>query len=908
MIWRKICMAALCAAVVSVEAEENRVDLATAAQVQYTYLDANGNELGDKEFNDDGKTLTYNGDAKVVSTKYLDNVRKVISVRFNFPVEISPTAIRFNWMWAHNERQWLDRVDVYTGNEPKTLTKVTTFVNPKRIKYNRVPLEFSLPSGRGRMVRLDFTQDAAPGHFMMGINGVQIFGTNAERQRIANPDGKFTLEIKRHTPCNLFEAGKAVELPITLTTPENSRSELVATVHNYFGDIVEQQNLQAASRTEKTVVPLKIEGLAPGYYEVDVAAKLYVGDRIQKTSGKASFSVATFRPHSAQATLAAGNRFGIQGGFSSPEGYDAFLLLGLNWLRELPQFGPWYEKNPQQPFEQADNYVKNTMVNRSFVNMFEIKTFPRNCYDTQRYGAMQGNKWVAGSVPVKDKYQQYLTALLNRIPAEGRYFEIWNEPWDMDPADFATIAQMTEEAIHKARPNAIVGPNLGPLTNLVQVIKAGGLDHMDMVTIHPYAADFKSSPEKAEIRNWVRAFKTTLREHLKRDLPLYVTEIGWPTTPKGPMANTEREQAQYLVRAGLELYAEDVKAIMPYCMGQPETDPTEKEHYFGFLRKNQEPKPVLPAYATLAKMIDGTQYLGDIWLGTDVGAMLFQRDDVNILVLYTPQKEHRILLRPHATKVKIVNIMGESTDVEVKNQRLPLTLTGDPIYVVGVGNELRATASKTPQTQWSDVYRRATRKAVHFSTPPVMDGSFTAWEKVPEIKIADSSVPAKDASAGLKVGWDNNYLYLALRVTDNEPGINNQQGDRVWDGDCFELFFSPLPDRAIPGFLKENDYQLLITPFSKSGEPVIVFGDNYRRGQVPKGVKTFFKKRADGWDAEIALPLSVFPGAVAAKGNHWSLEGSLDDADTAHTRIQISSNGRKDNHSNSSVWSLLELE
>ena len=52
------------------------------------------------------------------------------------------------------------------------------------------------------------------------------------------------------------------------------------------------------------------------------------------------------------------------------------------------------------------------------------------------------------------------------------------------------------------------------------------------------------------------------------------------------MANTEHQQAAYMARAALIMFAEDIKAVMPYCMGQPEKNPAEKEHFFGFVRRD----------------------------------------------------------------------------------------------------------------------------------------------------------------------------------------------------------------------------------------------------------------------------------------------------------------------------------
>ncbi len=888
-------------------AGNEQVNLAIAKDVKFSYLDNDGNELGAKYFNDTtGKMLIGGMDTEVVSSKYSSNEKKRMAVRFEFPVEIHPSSIDFNWMWGHNEMQWFDRAEVFVGNKAGNLPLVKTF-NNRRIKQNSIPISIKLPPCKGRYVEIVFSQDANVKYFMMSFSCLRIMATASDLAQMNASSGDMLLSLVRQAPCNLFEYGKPATMPLELTAPKSGRATLKYTLRNYFGDIAEQQESSVTCKAGKNIFPITMEGLETGYYVLEVAAELNAAKRIYKAECQASMGVAGFRVRNMAEALAADCRFGIQGGFGCPESNDAMVKLGLNWQRSFVQFGPNVGKNPAQPFEDSDNFIKALVQDGSRIMMLEIKTFPADCYDVKRFGPMKGD-WFINTVPVKAKYLEYIKKLVSRIPKEQKFFEIWNEPWDINPAEFAETAKMTEQAIRQARPDAIIGPNLGPIANLVKIIEYGGLDKMDMITIHPYAPDFKSSPEKAEIRQWVKAFKATVKKNLRRELDLYVTEIGWPTPKGGPIVNTEQEQAQYTVRACLELYAEGIKGIMPYCLGQPETDPNEKEHFFGFVRKNLEPKPVLLAYANLACMIEGSKYLGDLWLGPDIGAMLFCRNGINTLVVYTPGKPQKILLRPDAAAVTITDIMGARQTVSVKNNRLSLTLTGDPLYIVGVGDKLKALITDSTRQRWTDVYKREMRPAMPFTSPPQIDGDFSKWRNFPKVRIVDTAVSEKDASATLQIGYDRNFLYLALQVTDDDPGVNDREGAHVWDGDCLELFFSPLPENAIPGFLKENDYQLLIAPTSKSGNPVVVFGDVYRRGQEVKGVKTFFKKRPDGWDAEIALPLSAFAGAVGEKGRKWALEASLDDADKKRGRVQINSNGRGDNWSNSSVWSLLELK
>lgn len=911
--WRYLVMAVLPLCCMSGYGQEKLVNLLSSPTVKYTYLDENGNDLGAKVGNDKSGRALVDGkidNAGVITSKYSANEKKMVVVLFEFPFAISPRVVEWVWMWGHNDKQWLDRVEVAIGEDRKQLKTIKEFTNT-RIRQNVVTIKLPLPECHGRFVRLKFIQEADLKHFMFGIGEVRIMGTAADLAKLGSWKNGLTVSVRRHAPCNLFESGKPVTLTVDAMAATSGSGEMDVSLVNYFGDIVEQRREKVKLNRGKNELTLDFKSLEPGYYELSCNIRQQTaGNAVCEASGRASLGIAPFVRRSAGDALAKGCRFGIQLGFNSLEGGDAFALLGLQWVRGLAQYGPLVKRDAADPFERTTRYLKQWSEERPFNHVFEVKTFPSDCYDEKRYGPIAGRKdWFINTVPAKDKYQDYIRKFVERIPPEQKVFEIWNEPWDgMKPEEFAEIAVMTREAIKAVRPDAIVGPNLGPVAHLVKVIKAGGLNGMDMLTVHPYAADFRSSPERADLRAMIRVYHDTLKKYLGHDLPLYVTEIGWPTPPKGPMANSEQEQAQYMVRACLGLYAEGVKAVMPYCMGQPEKDPNDKEHFFGFLRKNQEPKPVLLAYANMARMIEGAEYLGDPWLGTDVGAMLFRKNGRNLLILYTSGKEKKIFLRPGVEQLNMVDIMGRRTQIAIRHDRLSLTLTGDPVYLDGVGDGFRQLIPSSARVCWSDVYKRPGNTAKSFKVPPVIDGDFSEWQGREEIKVVDGNVSSKDASATVKVGYDENNLYLAIRVFDDEPGMNKHDAGHVWGGDCLEIFFSPLPEAAVPGFLKEHDYQILVTPYSKSGKPVVVFGDVYRAGQAIKGCRQSFRTFPDGWSVELALPLTAFAGAQGRKGQRWAMEIALDDLDKKHPRIQVNSNQRNDNWTNSSVWSWLVLE
>ncbi len=891
---------------------ETLKNLSLISGVKYTYLDENGNDMGNKAYRDKtGKFLVDNSGKTAITTKWQRNIKRNMSILFEFPIPVSPSEVDLLWMWGHNDKMWFTNAKVFIGNDKSKLMEVGSFEHKERKKQNSVTIPIKLKKSSGRFVRIDIFMKADVKHFMMAFGEIRILGSKAEYNKVkkaAADPSTVVINATRHYPSNIFGIGEKVVIPMMVKTPNRGPAKVKAVLYNYFKDVIEEKELSAVKSGQN--VSLEFVELPPGYYELEINAEAKANSgKIIKGKSKMSLGVCKKFHRTAEEAIQAGCRMGIQTGFGSSEGADAFGLLGLQWIRALLQFGPNLDRYPKQPYINAKRLAKKWLVDRPFNSVLEVKTIPSWCYDEKRYGKRpKGTKWCATTVPLKKPYFKYIREQIECLPKNQHIFEVWNEPWDkMTTKEFAELCQMTYEAIKAVRPNSIIGPNLGPMAHLVKVIKDGGLKNMDMLSIHPYSFDFKSSPETAQLRKRIQAYRNTLKKYLGKELPLYVTEFGWPTPPEGPMANSEEHQAQYMTRAGLIMLAEDIKAIIPYCMGQPETRANEKEHFFGFVRKNKEPKPVLIAWANLNRMLEGSKYIGDLWLGTDIGAMLFEKDGINTLILYTDGITKKIFLRPFCDSLKIVDIVGNEKKVAIKANRLSLTLNDNPIYLVGVGDELKSKVIKGTGNRWSKIYKRSSREAEYVSSEAgFLDGKTKLKGK--SFVMKSPMVPADDASAEFKIGWNEKALFLDINVTDNDPGNNKWDDTLTWKGDGMELYLSVSPDTAVPGFLKDNDYQVLFTPYSKSGRPGFVCGDTNHKGKKLTGVKYKFVKKSRGWEARLIIPFANFPGLTPKKGVRLALELAQDDLDKSHSRIQLNSNNRNDNWSNSSVWSLLILK
>lgn len=881
------------------------VPLSTQKGVSYCYLDADGEAIPGSKWNDPENRFLNDGvvDTKqVAQTVFRERQEKVLRVRFEFPIPVTVTRAKLGWMWGFNTEHWFDMVEFLAGDSAETMKPVCLFPNPGNRKGNCAVFEIPFPQPEtARFFEIVITQNAAPKRFMFAISEVSLLGPDSQlgRLQLAGNRESGELVFVRQLPANVYDSASPVEPEIFIGMRPGETGVLGYAVYDYFGNRVDDGRFSSLRQEE---ISLPLGKMEPGYYTIEAEAELTGSDgAVRRSRGSTALVVQPFRLRSAQEAREADARFGVQLNFGTPELSDALTRLGLPFRRGLLCFGPLAGTKEKPDWSREDRFLKEYFIDQPNIGCYEVKTYPSYCTDDT-----SNPNWSIRKPTRREEYMAFIREQVRRVPAGQNLFEVWNEPWDhINAKEFAELAQWTVQAIKSVRPDAQVGPNLGPMGHLAGVCRAGGMKDMDFLSIHPYSPDFTSSPESAELRQRIRNYRKLLREELGRELPLYVTEIGWPTPKSGPCVNSEKQQAAYMARASLIMLAEDVRGIMPYCLGQSEKNPADKEHFFGFFRSDNTPKPVVAAYATVARLFEGCRFLGDLKLGTDIGAMLFQRPDgVRIAALYTDGISAKILFRPDAESVRLTDITGRERKIEVRNGKLPLTLTDDPIYLTGVGPALEKLLSPTGG-DWSRIRKRMERNCRYAET---FETAFAG--ETPQWKFSLPGVPESEFSVRWDAAWNREYLFLHFDITDIQPGFNPASGAGIWRGDAIELFIGAEPDRIVPGFLKEADHQLLLTPFGDGGKKEIaVYGvcgrEELREKNVP-GVKTVYTRGEKGWKARLAIPFAAL-GLPEGPGETIALEVAVDDLGKNYPRRQGNSNSYADNSGNPAIWSLLHL-
>jgi hypothetical protein len=133
--------------------------------------------------------------------------------------------------------------------------------------------------------------------------------------------------------------------------------------------------------------------------------------------------------------------------------------------------------------------------------------------------------------------------------------------------------------------------------------------YFDAVSIHPYSAE--RSPDvytPGQGTRWqfrrIEEMRAKFTAHGAADKKFWITELGWATCTAHEDCVSEAEQAAYVTRVfeyARNEYASFVEAVFIYHLNDwGPADQTNKEYWFGLLRKDGSPKPAFEALRSAA--------------------------------------------------------------------------------------------------------------------------------------------------------------------------------------------------------------------------------------------------------------------------------------------------------------------
>ncbi len=186
--------------------------------------------------------------------------------------------------------------------------------------------------------------------------------------------------------------------------------------------------------------------------------------------------------------------------------------------------------------------------------------------------------------------------------------------------------------------------------------------------------------------------------------------------------------------------------------------------------------------------------------------------------------------------------------------------------------------------------------ANYLSTPPTLDGDWGEWKDLTKEYPAnfvtwgkENWTGADDLSSSFHVGWDNNNLYVAVKVHDDRY-VQNASGANIYKGDSLEILFdNQLQTDYYYSQLSPDDFQLGISPGRPdpdgTREAYLWFPSNVAGARA--SVKIGSRLEDGIYRVEAAIPWSVLEVTPAAN-RHYGFVLSVSDNDDPNANVQQS--------------------
>jgi polysaccharide biosynthesis protein PslG len=241
-------------------------------------------------------------------------------------------------------------------------------------------------------------------------------------------------------------------------------------------------------------------------------------------------------------------------------------------------------------------------------------------YGNPLYG--DGKKPIAPEVV--QAYVRYTEAVVRHFGNKIHYYEIWNE-WDnglggTEPGhvdDYAALVKAAYPAIKGINRGSTVlvgavtekGLKNGWYERLAQL---GALQYADGLSVHPYGFHKAPACSAEHAIGWLDALQSVLKVRYGIELPVFITEAGWPTN-QGKFGVSETVQADLLSRFfTLAASRSYIHGFWWYDLVDDTSNPSDKEANFGLLRfSTLEPKPSWSTVRTLLANQTRRRYAND---------------------------------------------------------------------------------------------------------------------------------------------------------------------------------------------------------------------------------------------------------------------------------------------------------
>jgi hypothetical protein len=174
----------------------------------------------------------------------------------------------------------------------------------------------------------------------------------------------------------------------------------------------------------------------------------------------------------------------------------------------------------------------------------------------------------------------------------------------------------------------------------------------------------------------------------------------------------------------------------------------------------------------------------------------------------------------------------------------------------------------------------------------VIDGNLSEW------RLADNLLPnvvfgnekwegMQDLFGSVMVGWDENFLFLGVKVTDDRY-VQRMTKEKIYLGDSLEILLdADVGSDYYVQALNGDDYQIGISPGRPEPGAFMEAFRWYPANRAGAGLQIIASAlpTTEGYTVEAALPWNIF-GIQPANGYHYGFAFSISDNDNADRDVQ----------------------
>jgi polysaccharide biosynthesis protein PslG len=372
-------------------------------------------------------------------------------------------------------------------------------------------------------------------------------------------------------------------------------------------------------------------------------------------------------------------------------------------------------------------------------------------------------------------YARFCAAAAAHFRGLGVIWELWNEPngfWVPRPnvVDYATMAVEAARAMRSVDPGCtLIAPGVSGFDPafVEACFRHGLLQYLDAVSVHPY----RDSPPETALPEFARLRRLIDRYAAPgQHVAMACSEWGYSS-----VGISEEEQGQLLARQWLTNLMAGSRFSIWYDWKEDGSDPKEKEHHFGAVRPDLQPKPAYRAARALTRGLSGLKFIRRLDLGRPEDyVLLFGRADQQALAIWTTGSPDDLFLPPGTVIDRATDWLGEAVQIPARAAGPWVRLGPSPLYIRVRGSspelalrsawqaELESTSvdGATPGAVRINVsLRNPTARrlpvALRIAAPPLLEG---AW--------ADPLPAALEPKETLQLQWVGTWPLRARQVVE----------------------------------------------------------------------------------------------------------------------------------------------